>query len=69
MRTTRVLWWLQQFDKDQHGGFVSAGLGLGHKYLDGYSGRLRSNRVLWRLQGLAEDDEYGFCGHEGPECQ
>ena len=45
--------------------FVSAGLGLGH----GYRGRLRSINVLWLLQGLAEDDEYGFCGLEGPECQ
>ena len=49
--------------------FVSAGLGLRHKDFDGYRGRLRSTRVLWWLKGLAEDDEYGFCGHEGPECQ
>ena len=55
-----MLWWLQRLDKDQHGGFLSAGLGLGHK--DGYRGRLRSTRVLWWLQGLAENDEYGFCG-------
>ena len=50
-------WWL----------CLSAGLGLGHK--DGYRGRLRSTTVLWWLQGLAEDDEYGFCGLKGPECQ
>ena len=64
-----MLWWLQRLDKYQHGGFLSAGLGLGHKDFDGYSGRLRSTRVLWWLQGLAEDDEYGFCGLKGPECQ
>ena len=46
--------------------FVSAGLGLGHKYFDGYRGKLRSTRILRWLQGLAEDDEYGFCGYEGP---
>ena len=40
--------------------FVSAGLGLGHRYFDGYSGRVRSTRVLWWLQNLAVDDEYGF---------
>ena len=28
LRTTRVLWWLQRLDKDQHGGLMSAGLGL-----------------------------------------
>ena len=33
--------------------FLSAGLGLGHKDVDGYMGRLRSTRVLWWLQGLA----------------
>ena len=49
--------------------FVSAGLDLGHKDFDGYRGSLRSTRVLWWLQDLAGDDEYGFCGHEGPECQ
>ena len=49
--------------------FLSAGLGLGHKDFDGYRGRLRSTRVLWWLQGLAEDDEYGFCGLKGLECQ
>ena len=43
--------------------FLSAGLGLG------YRGRLRSTRILWWLQGLAEDDEHGFCGLKGPECQ
>ena len=48
--------------------FLSAGLGLGHKGFDGYRGRLRSTRVLWWLQGLAED-EHGFCGLKGPECQ
>ena len=64
-----MLWWLQRLDKDLHGGFFSAGLGLGHKDFDGYRGRLRSTRVLWWLQGLAEDDEYGFCGLKGPECQ
>ena len=47
--------------------FVSAGLGLGHKDLDGYRGRLRSTRVLWWLQVLAKDDEYSRCVHEGPE--
>ena len=51
------------------GAFVSAGLGLGHKDCVGYRGRLRSTGILWWLQGLAEDDEYGFCGNEGPECQ
>ena len=40
--------------------FVTAGVGLGHKDFDGYSGRLRTTRVLCRLQGLTEDDEYGF---------
>ena len=60
-----MLRWLQRLDKDQHGGFLSAGLDLGHED----SGRLRSTRVLWWLQGLAEDDEYGFCGLKGPECQ
>ena len=49
--------------------FLSAGLGLGHKDFDGYRGRLRSTRVLWWLHGLAEDDEHGFCGLKGPECQ
>ena len=49
--------------------FLSAGLGLGHKDFDGYRGRLRSTMDLWWLQGLAEDDEYGFCGLKGPECQ
>ena len=44
-----MLWWLQRLDKYQHGGFLSAGLGLGHKDFDGYSGRLRSTRVLWWL--------------------
>ena len=53
LRTTRVLWWLQRLDKNQHGGFLSAGLGLGHKDVDGYRGRLRSTRVLWWP---------GFCG-------
>ena len=48
---------------------MSAGLYLGHKDSDGYSGRLRSIRVLWWLQGLAEDDDYGFCGQEGTECR
>ena len=48
---------------------MSAGLGLGHKDFDGYRGRFRSTRVLWWLHSLAEDDEYGFCGHEGPESQ
>ena len=69
LRTTRVLWWLQRLDKDQHGVFLSAGLGLGHKDFDGYRGRLRSTRVLWWLQGLAGDDKYGFCGLKGSECQ
>ena len=69
LRTTRALWWLQQLDKDQHCGFLSAGLGLGHKDFDGYRSRLRSTGVLWWLQGLAEDDEYGFCGLKGPDCQ
>ena len=46
--------------------FVTARVGLGHKYFDGYRGRLRrTTRVLWWLQGLTEDDEYGFCGHLG----
>ena len=45
--------------------FLSAGLGLGNKDVDGYRGRLRSTRVLWWLQGLAEDEEYGFCGLKG----
>ena len=36
-----MLWWLQRLDMDQHGGFLSAGLGLGHKDVDGYRGRLR----------------------------
>ena len=45
--------------------FVTAGVGLGHKDFDGYSGRLSTTMVLWRLQGLTEDDEYGFCGHYG----
>ena len=49
--------------------FLSAGLCLGHKDFDGYRGRLRSTRVLWWIQGLVEDDEYGFCGLKGPECQ
>ena len=49
--------------------FLSAGLGLGHKYFDGYRGWLRSTRVLWWLQGLAGDDKYGFCGLKGSECQ
>ena len=49
--------------------FVSAGLGLGHKDFHGYRGRLRSTRVLLWLHGLAEYDKYGFCGHEGPDCQ
>ena len=49
--------------------FLSAGLGLGRKDFDGYRGRLRSTRVLWWLQGLAEDDEHGFCGLKGHECQ
>ena len=35
LRTTRVLWWLQRLAKDQHGGFCTAGLGLGHKDFDG----------------------------------
>ena len=34
-----MLWWLQRLDMDQHGGFLSAGLGLGHKDVDGYRGR------------------------------
>ena len=49
--------------------FLSAWLGLGHKDFDGYRGRWRSTRVLWWLHGLAEDDEYGFCGLKGRECQ
>ena len=49
--------------------FVSAGLDLGYKDFDGYGCMLKSTGILWWLQGLAEDDEYGFCGHEGPECQ
>ena len=69
LKTTRVLWWLQRLDKDQHGGFLSAGLGLGHNDFDGYRGWLRSSRVLWWLQGLAGDDKYGFCGLKGSECQ
>ena len=36
--------------------FLSAGLGLGHKDVDGYRSRLRSTRVLLWLQGLAEDN-------------
>ena len=65
-----MLWWLQRLDKDQHGGvFLSAGLGLGQKDLDGYRGRMRSTRVLWWLQGLAEDNKYGFCDLKGPEYQ
>ena len=49
--------------------FLSAGLDLGHKYFDGFRGRLKSTMILWSLQGLAEDDEYGFCGLKGTECQ
>ena len=49
--------------------FMSEGLGLGHKDFDGYRGRLRPTRVLWWLEFLLEDDEYGFCGLKGPECQ
>ena len=60
LRTTRVLWWLQRLDKDQNGGFLSAGLGLGHKDFDGHSDRLKSTRVLWWLQGLEEDDNMAF---------
>ena len=48
---------------------VSAGLGLGYKDFDGYSGSVRTTSFLWWLQYLAEDDEYSFCGHKGPECQ
>ena len=64
-----MLWWLQRLGKDQHGGFLSAGIGLGHKDFDGYRDRLRSTRALWWLHGLSEDDEYGLCGLKGPECQ
>ena len=45
--------------------FVSTGVGLEHKYCDGYMGRLRTTRVLWWLQLLAEDDKGGFCGQWG----
>ena len=47
-----MLWWLQRLDMDQHGGFLSAGLGLGHKYVDGYRGRLRSTRALQRTTNM-----------------
>ena len=49
--------------------FLSAGFGLRHKDFDCYRGRLRSTGVLSWPQGLGEDDEYVFCGHEGPKCQ
>ena len=62
-----MLWWLQQLDKDQHGGIFVRW--VRHKDFDGYRGRLRSTRILWWQQGLAEDDEHGFCGLKGPECQ